>query len=130
MNSVCRAAVWLLLVTVFASSAAGQFRKGKTRNAPPDNDGRAPQATPVEQIKVLKDFRVELLYSVPREEGSWVSMCTDDKGRLIVSDQADAGLFRVTPPPTDTLTRSASEGGASNTKDVGPTAGSPQPKVE
>jgi len=55
-------------------------------------------ATPAERIKVAKAFKVELLHSVPREtQGSWVSMCFDPKGRLIVSDQ-NGGLFRVTPP--------------------------------
>ena len=58
-----------------------------------------PTATPAERIKVVKDFRVELLYSVPKDkQGSWVSMCVDPKGRLIVSDQVGS-LFRVTPPP-------------------------------
>ncbi|MEO0415614.1 MAG: hypothetical protein AAF226_11745, partial [Verrucomicrobiota bacterium] len=39
-----------------------------------------------------------LLYSVPRDEqGSWVAMCQDDKGRLIVSDQY-GGLFRFPIP--------------------------------
>ncbi|MDX1943782.1 MAG: c-type cytochrome [Pirellulaceae bacterium] len=59
-------------------------------------------ATPVAEIKVLKDFKVELLHSVPKaEQGSWVSMCLDPAGRLIVCDQA-GGLFRVdvgTTPP-------------------------------
>ena len=55
-------------------------------------------ATPVGKLGVAKGFKVELLYSVPKDkEGSWVSMCTDPKGRLIVSDQY-GGLFRVTPP--------------------------------
>lgn len=59
---------------------------------------KAPTATPIENLKVAKDFRVELLYSVPKEqEGSWVNMCVDPKGRLIVSDQY-GGLYRVTPP--------------------------------
>jgi putative heme-binding domain-containing protein len=56
-------------------------------------------ATPAERVKIAKDFKIELLYSVPRDqEGSWVSMCVDPQGRLIVSDQ-DGGLYRVTPPP-------------------------------
>ena len=63
------------------------------------DDGRPPQATPINQIKVLKDFKVELLYSVPRSQGSWVSMCVDPQGRLIVSDQGNGGLYRVIPPP-------------------------------
>jgi putative heme-binding domain-containing protein len=59
---------------------------------------KAPTATPIENLKVAKDFRVELLYSVPKEqEGSWVNLCVDPKGRLIVSDQY-GGLYRVTPP--------------------------------
>jgi putative heme-binding domain-containing protein len=60
----------------------------------------ADQATPLEGIKVLvKDFKVELLYSVPRDtQGSWVNMTVDPKGRLIVSDQ-HGKLYRVTPPP-------------------------------
>jgi putative heme-binding domain-containing protein len=60
---------------------------------------RPPSATPADQLKVAKDFKVELLYSVPKEkQGSWVNMCVDPKGRLIVSDQY-GGLFRVTPSP-------------------------------
>jgi putative heme-binding domain-containing protein len=55
-------------------------------------------ATPVANIKVKPDFKVELLYSVPKPvQGSWVSMCLDDKGRIITSDQYGA-LYRVTPP--------------------------------
>lgn len=59
---------------------------------------KAQAATPPESLKLLKDFRAELLYSVPKEQqGSWVNMCVDPKGRLIVSDQYGA-LYRVTPP--------------------------------
>lgn len=58
----------------------------------------AQQATPVEAIKVKEGFQVELLYSVPKaEQGSWVAMTQDEKGRLIVSDQYGS-LYRVTPP--------------------------------
>ncbi len=68
-----------------------------------------PQATPPEAMNILPGFRVELLYSVPRnEQGSWVSMCVDDKGRLIASDQ-DGGLYRITPPPLGTSTPSRVE---------------------
>lgn len=61
---------------------------------------REPQATAPETLKVVKDFRVELLYSVPKDEqGSWVNMCVDPKGRLIVSNQYGA-LYRVIPGKT------------------------------
>ena len=56
-------------------------------------------ATPAETLTLLPGFHAELIYSVPREkEGSWVSMTVDPQGRLIVSDQGKAGLFRITPP--------------------------------
>jgi len=64
------------------------------------------KATPVSRIKAPKDFRVELIYSVPGvEEGSWVNLCVDPKGRLYASDQY-GGLYRFTPPaPGQTLRR-------------------------
>src|SRR5262249_14469857 len=59
---------------------------------------REPPATDPAKIKVAKDFKVELLYSVPKDtQGSWVNMCVDPKGRLYVSDQYGP-LYRVTPP--------------------------------
>ncbi len=56
------------------------------------------KATPVDLIKAPKGFKVELLYSVPGgEQGSWVALCNDDKGRVYASDQY-GGLYRFTPP--------------------------------
>ncbi|MEL6104915.1 MAG: family 16 glycoside hydrolase [Planctomycetota bacterium] len=58
-------------------------------------------ATPIDRIKAAKGFKVELLYSVPSEtQGSWVNLCADNKGRLLVSDQF-GGMFRITPPAPD-----------------------------
>jgi putative heme-binding domain-containing protein len=96
MNVSLRAALifFFLLAPTLAQPA-----KGKRRNELPPDDGRPPQATPISQMKVLKDFQAELLYSVPRSQGSWVCVCVDPQGRLIVSDQGSQGLFRVTPPP-------------------------------
>ena len=55
-------------------------------------------ATTVDHLNVKDGFRVELLYSVPKEDqGSWVSICTDNKGRIIVSDQYGS-LYRFAPP--------------------------------
>src|SRR5205823_3106178 len=82
-----------VLSLMIAPAFAQQAKEKRRRVEPPVDDGRPPQATPVDQIKVKKDFRVELLYSVPRSQGSWVAMCVDPQGRLIVSDQGDQGLF-------------------------------------
>ena len=54
---------------------------------------------PRDIFNVLPGFQVEKLFTVPKNDlGSWVSICTDNKGRLIVSDQSNKGLCRITPP--------------------------------
>ncbi len=56
------------------------------------------KATPLDRIKVKEGFRVELLYSVPGgEQGSWVNLCLDHKGRMLASDQY-GGLYRFEAP--------------------------------
>jgi putative heme-binding domain-containing protein len=50
------------------------------------------------KITILDGFDADLVYSVPKSQGSWVAMAFDPKGRLIVSDQDDKGVFRVTLP--------------------------------
>ncbi len=48
------------------------------------------------EITIPEGFKVELLYTVPKEEqGSWVALTTDPQGRLLASDQGDKGLFRI-----------------------------------
>ena len=90
-----------LAASLFAADAPKGKGKGKDRPKKPDVVGPAigeNKATPVSRIKVAKDFKVELLYSVPGvEQGSWVNMCEDPKGRLYVSDQY-GGLYRITVP--------------------------------
>lgn len=74
-------------ILIFASSMAADT---------PVDEGKA---TPTSRIKVAKDFKIELLYSVSAaEQGSWINLCADDKGRLITSDQF-GGLYRFAPPP-------------------------------
>ena len=81
-----------------APDASAQFFKKKDKAPPPPVVVKEPLATDPATMKVAKGFKVELLYSVPKnEQGSWVCMCVDPKGRLIVSDQYGA-LYRVTPP--------------------------------
>lgn len=68
--------------------------------APPAAQVRR-QATPADALYTLKDFKVELLRSAEVEEGSWVNLCKDNRGRLILSPQHPArnpegGLIRIT----------------------------------
>ena len=68
----------------------GNVFTGAARGSDAPGDGGA--------IKVAKDFEVEKLYNVPKgEQGSWVAICADDKGRLIASDQGNKGLYRIDP---------------------------------
>jgi putative heme-binding domain-containing protein len=58
-----------------------------------------PQKSNENPLSTAEGFRVERIYSPHREtEGSWVVMCVDSQGRLIVGNQYDEGLFRVTLP--------------------------------
>lgn len=50
------------------------------------------------QIRLPQGFDAELLYTVPESQGSWVAMAFDPEGRIVVSDQDDKGVFRVTLP--------------------------------
>ena len=60
--------------------------------------GRKPVAgaLPGNTIRHSEGFKVEMVYDVPRSQGSWVSLAVDDKGRLYASDQGNAGLYRIT----------------------------------
>ena len=54
-------------------------------------------ATAAEDLSTLPGFKVELLRTATTNEGSWISMAIDQKGRLIISPQQDARpLLRVT----------------------------------
>ena len=62
-------------------------------------EGRPPrkgESLASDQISAPDGFVVERLYSVPKsEQGSWVSLAKDHRGRLIASDQGGKGLYRI-----------------------------------
>jgi hypothetical protein len=39
------------------------------------------------KFKVAPGFKLEKIYDVKKEEGSWVALTEDGKGRLIAADQ-------------------------------------------
>jgi putative heme-binding domain-containing protein len=75
MNRMPRVIV-AVTVLLFGSWAAAQ------------EDAIVRSATPADQLKVPAGFKAELLHSAAPEQGTWVSMAVDDKGRLYVSAQA------------------------------------------
>jgi putative heme-binding domain-containing protein len=94
------AAVVLLLLTTLVLGQANKKAEKKQKPQRPATGLAVKEniATPIERIKALPGFEVELLYSVPAEDqGSWVNLCVDNKHRIIVSDQY-GGLYRFAPP--------------------------------
>ncbi len=82
MNFVKLFSVSSAVVTLLLSSSTGAFAQ------------RA--ATSADSLKVADGFKVELLHSATKEEGSWVSMTIDPKGRLIISPQGKEPMLRLT----------------------------------
>lgn len=78
----------LILAGILTLPIARADTAGKA-SRPPDPDTG---------ITLPDGFDAEILYEVPKSQGSWVAMAFDPKGRLIVSDQDDKGIFRVTLP--------------------------------
>src|SRR3954466_121366 len=94
---VTSACLLCLVFTVVAAKKKAN-KKSEANTGPKSNFELAIAATPAKSIHVPEGFKVELLYSVPKEdEGSWVNICYDPKGRLIVSDQYGS-LYRITLP--------------------------------
>jgi len=59
----------------------------------------APALSDPAAIQVPAGFKVDLIYTVPKDiQGSWVGLAFDHKGRLLAADQY-GGLYRMTLPP-------------------------------
>ncbi|NRB76786.1 MAG: c-type cytochrome [Verrucomicrobiales bacterium] len=70
---------------------------GKPTGGQTGGSGDKGNALDANHLTVADGFKVEMLYEVPKsEQGSWVSLTTDAQGRLLASDQGDAGLYRIT----------------------------------
>ncbi|MEZ6057229.1 MAG: c-type cytochrome [Planctomycetaceae bacterium] len=76
------------------------------------NEPSTDTGVPRDTFVLLPGFKVEKLFTVPKEElGSWVCITTDPKGRILASDQGGKGICRITPSPL----------GATKSGDVPPT---------
>lgn len=62
----------------------------------PEEDGRALPVDVTKSYQVAAGFKLERLYQVPKDQGSWVAMTVDGKGRLLCSDQYGK-IYKVTP---------------------------------
>lgn len=94
-NSIMNKKLQILLGVMLSGVLLFSFNYGK-KPAPDVPEEVNPK---VEKLKLLPNFKAEHLYS-PSENnnGSWVAMTFDDKGRMIAGDQFGF-LYRVTIPP-------------------------------
>ena len=53
-------------------------------------------ATAAAHITALPGFKVELVRSAAADEGSWVALAFDPRGRIVIARE-DRGLLRLTP---------------------------------
>ena len=91
----------ICLACLVLLGAASLPAASKARKTPPPGP-----ATPAEQLTVAPGFQVELLRSAQTNEGSWISMAVDTKGRLIVSpQQEDRPLLRITLTPDGSVAK-------------------------
>jgi putative heme-binding domain-containing protein len=88
---------FIILSVTFLMATSCKQDKG------PEGNLQSTQAK-LEKLKLPEGFRAEHLYSPSaNEQGSWVSMTFDNKGRLITSDQYGA-LYRLELSPIGTST--------------------------
>jgi hypothetical protein len=78
------------LAVPFAAATAGLAQESAAAKPPV-----AKPISPAANVRVPDGFVVELVYEVPAEQGSWVSMTVDPQGRLLASDQYGA-IYRMT----------------------------------
>ena len=87
---------------VVAKYGDGPWGKAFERSTGEGKRGAAEIALEAKDIVTLPGFTAERLYVVPKEEqGSWVALTPDPKGRIIACDQY-GGLYRLTVPPAGT----------------------------
>lgn len=91
------------LTCLLIASAFTYYQQPEESSIPPSD----PKAA---KLKLPAGFRAERLYGPSEhEEGSWVSMTFDPKGRIIASDQYGY-LYRITVPAIgDTITKTKAE---------------------
>ena len=87
--AAARQAAQFVLATGFLLVAGALFAAPKA--------AKSTNVTPAEDLTLLPGFKAELLHVATTNEGSWICLTIDDKGRLIISPQkVEDPLLRVT----------------------------------
>lgn len=82
----------LFLLGVFLLAVPGLFgANGRVKAA------KANKAIPASDLELLPGFKAELLHVAETNQGSWICLAVDSRGRLIISPQSvDQPMLRVT----------------------------------
>lgn len=87
MNRLARVSLYLWLPLVLLGAVSYRFFQPLS-----------PAEIKINNLKLPTDFVAEHIYSPSEsQQGSWVSMCFDDKGRMLASDQY-GGIYRLEIP--------------------------------
>ncbi|MDD7986266.1 DUF1080 domain-containing protein [Lentisphaera marina] len=80
-----------------AANEVAKYGKGPWGKVLDKEKPKAVTSTPnIISVTTLPGFKAEKIYDVDaKTQGSWVGLCSDDKGRLIACDQY-GGIFRIT----------------------------------
>jgi putative heme-binding domain-containing protein len=85
---------------LFAAALAAMLHVGEPQAAAQQKKKEPPKKQPVaqpEDLYVAPGFKAELLYvSDPGTQGSWINMCTEKPGKLIVAGQGGQPILRFT----------------------------------
>jgi len=86
--------VWFkdIVLELLSEESADEAEQEISREPAEKSASALPEIT-----SIAEGFQIEKIFQVPESMGSWVSLAVDDRGRLIASDQADAGLFLIIP---------------------------------
>lgn len=90
-----------VVVSEYGKGPWGVAFEARAKGSLKKSDGPA-ESVAASEVTVPKGFKVEKLYNVPKEqEGSWVALTVDPKGRLIACDQYGS-IYRMSVPPVGT----------------------------
>lgn len=87
--------IFKLCLLIFLYSCS-QTNKPQPKEAVAVQQLEGEKEVPIDTIRTLPDFKVELLYEVPRKsQGTWVSLAIDKQGRMVASDEYQQGMYWI-----------------------------------
>lgn len=92
-----RTIVLILFFSVFLLSCSGNNGKDHAKEeAMPEEALENTDLSSAAAMKIIPDFKAELLYEAPRKsQGTWVSLAIDEQGVMYASDEYQQGIYKI-----------------------------------